>query len=1299
MYFLCDYRGVELYHPTFLYAYGALILQCGVVQTIGCLGAQRLSHKLLSLYWSLLLLLTLGDIGVGLYWVIHLEKIKVNLRPYLSREFIERYSTDEAFTLRWNKIQSQDRCCGVDGPFDFDRFPVSHQSKQAAFSANSHVIVDVETGLLSLPESCCTLLYAPATVSSSSSSGTSVDKTYRVSHYPPEEEHPPFNDQSPEPTITANDEHFNHHPRDFAGGGRRGGGRRSSRTAVSLPHKNDEPRMIRFSTNEQEEIGEPAVIFETDDEDDEGDDNDDSGERKQYLGGFLQDSNNNETPYYLNYFHQSHGQQLAVVPDDHDVEHHREQQPAEHNHQSAESSLQKRDIKTYEPIHAHKVRHELHRKSQSSPLIDVKLLKNITYSLVVDRYRNLTDENFEYNSNNVSSSSSGESSINKSSRWYDGNLPGNETRDISSKSHIRKARKVGEVVALVPDVVDVHHGRQSRTNKTNKLFPSISFRVKSERRETRALSSSVTQVPTLSSTPPIQRHKACHGQPEGLNHHNSYKKDLPDQRKTTKNKKGAGAKTSSPTAKILGAAWVHRKTTRTSASPTASAIPTTSASQIAMEFTSADITEKMKTSKIGILQKRHGSSEGGGGRDRNTETDQESLLAKRDSPSTFFTDASSFSSPPNSSKLTSSPFQKSKKSTTRRNVQSTTTLHERHLMERRQKRQKRVVDTSADSSTDSTQHQQSDSLAISQSSPLTSNDKGRAVEMSRNPNSFTDPYFFPVSSSSLSSSSSTSYLEAQSPQAAIISSSSTPYESNREWNEWSESNNNAYKGNTSDNEENSGKNNGNSSSAGQKKLYVYGVGCGVKLIEWVDRVSGILFILGFCIIGFVKTCFLVILRTEIREMIEKIHMIEPEEILSPSRTHSTKDRQSFHFIPHPLLQNPHRASTVSAHGLLLPTIKSPDGPTSMGMAPSVSGGSYNRQNRHYLRRASNIVGGDRSRSHSNETVNMSLLMTTSQGVEKGRSNPTLPTSTGGSSGTIANLEEKDPVSGLSITVPNSSSSTGGMGTNSSTFGASRYLRRSSTCSSSANPVGYPYSGFETFEPRPGPSSRFYQYFEPVYQTPHLYQQHHHHHYTRNRSHSRNMSCGAILPLASYRTSSAAAAASAALAASYRGNRNLSSATTATTTTTSNIPNSTGCSFSSTSKDETEMIISVSLEQIASSDQDEEAAIPEEEAPFTSILATTIDEEDVKDQEKKNWAAATACSDDSDNIKSTSKVEDNADTKLQTYSYSESANESGSSSSAGAGGGGGSERDFQRRNGNNNVDLTNALPMSYIGTAV
>ncbi|KAG5681468.1 hypothetical protein PVAND_010900 [Polypedilum vanderplanki] len=57
---------------------------------------------------------------------------------------------------------------------------------------------------------------------------------------------------------------------------------------------------------------------------------------------------------------------------------------------------------------------------------------------------------------------------------------------------------------------------------------------------------------------------------------------------------------------------------------------------------------------------------------------------------------------------------------------------------------------------------------------------------------------------------------------------------------------------------------------------VYQKGCIDVLILWLRHTADILFVLGYCVIAFLKLCFLGILRYEIKEMIQKIKLLQTE---------------------------------------------------------------------------------------------------------------------------------------------------------------------------------------------------------------------------------------------------------------------------------------------------------------------------------------------------------------------------------------------------------------------------------------
>lgn len=57
---------------------------------------------------------------------------------------------------------------------------------------------------------------------------------------------------------------------------------------------------------------------------------------------------------------------------------------------------------------------------------------------------------------------------------------------------------------------------------------------------------------------------------------------------------------------------------------------------------------------------------------------------------------------------------------------------------------------------------------------------------------------------------------------------------------------------------------------------IYAQGCVDKMAVWLRNTADILFVLGYCVITFLKLTFLGILRYEIKEMIQKIKLLQQE---------------------------------------------------------------------------------------------------------------------------------------------------------------------------------------------------------------------------------------------------------------------------------------------------------------------------------------------------------------------------------------------------------------------------------------
>ncbi|XP_018320536.1 CD63 antigen-like [Agrilus planipennis] len=113
-----DYRrqlvpSLTLYQPSFLYACLALATQGGALQVLGCMGALRLSERLLNAYWLLLLVLLFGDVVLGAFWAFRFERICLDLRPALRARLWRDYEVDTSFARLWDRLQGDTQCCGV----------------------------------------------------------------------------------------------------------------------------------------------------------------------------------------------------------------------------------------------------------------------------------------------------------------------------------------------------------------------------------------------------------------------------------------------------------------------------------------------------------------------------------------------------------------------------------------------------------------------------------------------------------------------------------------------------------------------------------------------------------------------------------------------------------------------------------------------------------------------------------------------------------------------------------------------------------------------------------------------------------------------------------------------------------------------------------------------------------------------------------------------------------------------------------------------------------------------------------
>jgi hypothetical protein len=66
-------------------------------------------------------------------------------------------------------------------------------------------------------------------------------------------------------------------------------------------------------------------------------------------------------------------------------------------------------------------------------------------------------------------------------------------------------------------------------------------------------------------------------------------------------------------------------------------------------------------------------------------------------------------------------------------------------------------------------------------------------------------------------------------------------------------------------------------SSDHRARWHYHAGCGASLRRWLNRSADALFVIGLCVIAFLKLTFLGLMRFEMREMMDKIRILRREK--------------------------------------------------------------------------------------------------------------------------------------------------------------------------------------------------------------------------------------------------------------------------------------------------------------------------------------------------------------------------------------------------------------------------------------
>jgi hypothetical protein len=118
---------------------------------------------------------------------------------------------------------------------------------------------------------------------------------------------------------------------------------------------------------------------------------------------------------------------------------------------------------------------------------------------------------------------------------------------------------------------------------------------------------------------------------------------------------------------------------------------------------------------------------------------------------------------------------------------------------------------------------------------------------------------------------------------------------------------------------------------------VYTSGCEDRLLFWLRHSADVLFVLGYCVIAFLKLCFLGILRYEIREMIQKIKVLQgdmrpPQLLLTEFETGPSPITSPTTTTQHlePLLMNHHENNNgnivTGGNGGMIPVVTNTTSP-------------------------------------------------------------------------------------------------------------------------------------------------------------------------------------------------------------------------------------------------------------------------------------------------------------------------------------------------------------------------------------
>jgi len=141
------YRGTYL-----LMAVGILMT---VVGFLGCVGACRESPCMLGTFFTLVLLILVGEIA-SIVWIhMNTDKLREELRNSIAGAVREEYGKNTPRTEALDVIQSQLECCGGKGPKDWAKSVYNTGGEAASGLELGIQGIAAAVGVYKVPASCC----------------------------------------------------------------------------------------------------------------------------------------------------------------------------------------------------------------------------------------------------------------------------------------------------------------------------------------------------------------------------------------------------------------------------------------------------------------------------------------------------------------------------------------------------------------------------------------------------------------------------------------------------------------------------------------------------------------------------------------------------------------------------------------------------------------------------------------------------------------------------------------------------------------------------------------------------------------------------------------------------------------------------------------------------------------------------------------------------------------------------------------------------------------------------------------